>query len=377
MKSQYLKLLFIELFLITFSFFHFAFLNQYNILYIIELFAIFLFLKYIFKVDKYNFFNRKEEILIILIMCLGYYAITYFLGFFIGFVYTTYTREVTGIIENVCYSVLFILVLENIRDIIIQKGRYYRSIIILSCVVLTILELLFSLSVFQFVDRIVSLEIILTFIIPCLFRNIFMTYSTYYFGKEGSILYHMLMVTVTYMVPVFPNISEYISIIIQVVHPLIIILVSIDLILLRRAKKDSFFEQERKNRRNNIIFACSVVFLLLIIYLVSNLGRYTLMAIGSDSMNGTIDKGDVVLIDKKTRDFEIGDVVVFEYKGTIIVHRIVDKVYDRKVYYETKGDANNGVDNWKLYEDDIKGKCIFTIKYIGIPTVALSEFLRG
>ena len=378
MKSQYIKLLFIELFLITFSFFHFVFLKQYSILlYILELFFVFLVLKYIFKLDKYKFYHKKEETLIILIMCLGYYAITYFLGFFIGFVYTNYTTQITGIIENVVYSVLFIIILENIRDIIIQKGKYYKSIIFVSCFILTILELLFSISLVQFVDRKVTLEIILNLIIPCLFRNVFLTYSTYYFGKEGSILYHLLMVSVTYMLPVFPDINEYINIIVQVVHPLLIIVLTVDLLLLKQVKRDSFFEEERKNKKNNILYAFSVLFLLLVIYLVSNLGRYTVMAIGSDSMKGVIDRGDVVFIDKNDNDYKVGDVIVFNYKGTIIVHRIVNIVYDHKVYYETKGDANNGVDNWKLYDEDIKGKCLFKIKYIGIPTVALSEFLRG
>ncbi len=378
MKSQYLKLLFIELFLITFSFFHFIFLKQYNILlYVLELFFIFLTLNYIFKLDKYKFYHKKEETLIILIMCLGYYAITYFLGFFLGFVYTTYTTQITGIIENVTYSILFIIVLENIRNIIIQKSRYYKSLVIVSCIVLTILELLFSLSLGQFVDRKVTLEIILNFIIPCLFRNVFLTYSTYYFGKEGSILYHLLMVTVAYIVPVFPNINEYINIIIQVLHPLLVLLLTVDLLLLNKDKKDSFIEEERKRKKNIIIYACSLIFLLLIVYLISNVGRYTIMAIGSESMKGTIDKGDVIFIDKKDDNYDIGDIVVFDYKGTIIVHRIVNKVSGQNVYYETKGDANNGLDDWKLSEKDIKGKCLFTIKYIGLPTVALSEFLRG
>ena len=378
MKSQYLKLLCIELFLLAFSFFHFVFITHFNIhLYIIELFFIFLALKYLFKLDKTKYLHKKEEIMMIFIFCLGYYVITYTLGFFIGFVYTTYSREITGIIENVFYSAVFIVILEHIREIVIQKTKYYKSLIILSCIVLTILELLFSISLIQFIDRKVTLEIILMFIIPCLFRNIFLTYSTFYFGKEGSIIYHLLMVTTNYFVPVFPAINDYINIILQIIHPLILIVVTIDFLLIKKYKKDSFFEQTRRERRNKILFACVVVFLAVMVYLVSNLGRFTVMAVGSGSMTGTVDKGDIVLIDKNDRNFEKGDIIAFNYNGSIIIHRIVNKVYDRKVYYETKGDSNNGMDNWQIYDENIMGKCIFTFKYIGIPTVMLSDFLRG
>ena len=45
----------------------------------------------------------------------------------------------------------------------------------------------------------------------------------------------------------------------------------------------------------------------------------------------------------------------------------------KKVYYRTKGDANNAKDDYTIYENMIKGVVDLKIDYIGLPTVWLSE----
>ena len=92
-------------------------------------------------------------------------------------------------------------------------------------------------------------------------------------------------------------------------------------------------------------------------------------------MKGTIDKGDVVFLDKYNKTYKIGDVIAFEYGGTTIIHRIVDINKGENITYVTKGDYNNSKDSWLVYPKDIKAKCKFKIKYLGWPTVLLSEFL--
>ena len=376
MNKQYLKYLLIELILIIFSFLQFAVLKQYNIyLYVFELLAIMIVIKFLNPFDLKNHFNKKEALLIVLIFCLGYYAITYFLGFFIGFVKSSYSRSLLGIIRNVFFSVSFIIILELLREVLIEKVRYYKSLVFLTCIVLTILELLFSVSILYFSSRRTALEILMTFVIPCFARNIFLTYSTYYFGKEISITYHLLIDTVNYLVPVFPNISEYLTQVLAVLHPLILIFITSNLIVFKRQEKEDFVTMKRKKRVKNVVFSLSFAFLFLVVYLVSDIGRFTILAVGSGSMEGSIDKGDIVFIDKNDKNYKVGDVIVFQYSGTIIVHRIVKIKNDKSKIYLTKGDANNAIDNWELNDDNIKGKCKFIIKYLGIPTVALSEFL--
>ena len=138
---------------------------------------------------------------------------------------------------------------------------------------------------------------------------------------------------------------------------------------------------------SKIFFSVITIALLLLVVMVvynffqisvlnkkySNLFGYTFFEVTTGSMSNTIEINDVVIV-KITKDIKKDDIITYINDDVIITHRVVEQNGEQII---TKGDANNGVDNWKLYEDDIKGKCIFTVKYIGIPTVALSEFLRG
>ena len=376
MKYQYFKLLFIELFLIAFSFFHFFFIKQVNqIYYVIELLIILSFILFINKVDNKENYQKKEVSLIIIISVLLYYIFTYFVGFFIGFVYTTYSRSIPGMLRNVITSVLVILIIEFIRDIIIQKGRYYKSIILISFVVTTLLELLFLVNIVGFQSRITSLEIFMVIIMPCVFRNIFLTYCTYLFGKTNSIIYHLSMVVINYIVPFFPNFGDYVGAVLLIMHPLLLMIITAGSIFYKQEKITDTYSFKKYEKVGKYAYLVSVAFLLVLVYLVSDLGRYSILAIGSDSMQGSINKGDVVLINKKKNRYKEGDVIAFKYDGTVIVHRIVEvRGYHS---YITKGDANNGRDNWIVKDNMIKGSANFSIKYLGWPTVKLSEYLEA
>ena len=375
MKYQYFKLLFIELFLIAFSFFHFFFIKQLNqIYYVVELILLLLIIRSINKIDKKENYRKNEITLLIVISVLVYYIVTYFSGFFLGFVYSTYSRSIGGIIRNVVTSSLMILTIEYMRDIILQKGKYYRSIVLLSIIVFTLLELLFLVNILGFQSRISSLEITLVIILPCLFRNIFLTYCTYYFGIINSIIYHLAMVVISYIVPVFPDLGDYVSSVITIIHPFILMVSTALSFFYHPERIKDTYKFKRYEKVGKFVYYSIIFILLIMVYLVSDLGRFTILAIGSESMHGTIDKGDVVLIDKKNTKYKVGDVLAFNYNGTVIVHRIVEVNKDNT--YITKGDANNGKDNWTVNNRMIKGKVDFYIKYVGWPTVKLSEYLE-
>ena len=86
-------------------------------------------------------------------------------------------------------------------------------------------------------------------------------------------------------------------------------------------------------------------------------------------MNPTFSRGDIVIY-KDTETILPGDIIVFQYKNQIIVHRVVSI----NEYYVTKGDANNTVDSIKIKKEDIKGVYQFSLKYLGYPSIWLNEF---
>ena len=377
MKNQYIKVLSIEVFLLVFSFLQFIFLRQFDItLYVLEVGFIYVLLNSLIKTNKSESHLNKDFILIIVAVALIYYSVTYVLGFFVGFIKTSYSTSLMGILKNLIISTIFIILLENIRDIIIKQGRYYKSLVFLSLIVITCLELLFTISLVQFSDKRTILEIIMVIVIPCLFRNIFLTYSTYYFSKRGSLVYHLIMVEVSYVVPVFPNFGDYINVILAVMVPIITLVASSNIIFTKSDLIDDSKSYLKRLKYEKISFAIILVFLLIMVYLVSGFGRYSVLAIGSESMKGTIDKGDVVFIDKKDNNYNIGDIIVFEKEGLLLVHRIVDINKGERTSYVTKGDFNNAQDDFLVYNSSIKGKTKFKIKYLGWPTVLLTEYLN-
>lgn len=78
------------------------------------------------------------------------------------------------------------------------------------------------------------------------------------------------------------------------------------------------------------------------------------------SMNPTITEDDLIIV-KKTDDYGIDDIVVYQADGLLIVHRIIRFEGDLIV---TQGDANNGPDK-PIEVKQIKGEVIKTYDKVG------------
>ncbi|RLE50129.1 MAG: signal peptidase I [Candidatus Methanomethylicota archaeon] len=113
-----------------------------------------------------------------------------------------------------------------------------------------------------------------------------------------------------------------------------------------------------------------------------------LAAVPTGSMEPTIAKGSLLIIQGiAPKDVKVGDIVVYKlpyarrytilfvfsyYVPSPIVHRVIAKtVVNGEYYFLTKGDANSipdqnplDVNTW-LRGEDILGKVLFTIPYIG------------
>lgn len=120
----------------------------------------------------------------------------------------------------------------------------------------------------------------------------------------------------------------------------------------------------------NIIFFTLVTLaalgLMVSIFPIS--GNYRILTVLSGSMEPAIHTGSVVIV-KPENDYKIGDVITFgEISKTKIptTHRIKDiKVSEGRNVYITKGDANNAEDNGEVLQEDVKGKVLFSIPWVG------------
>jgi signal peptidase len=106
----------------------------------------------------------------------------------------------------------------------------------------------------------------------------------------------------------------------------------------------------------------------------------------SGSMEPAFQRGDILFLNNAVNAVHVGDVVVFKIKDRDIpiVHRILKVHKDAdtgKVELLTKGD-NNRVDDRGLYapgqlwlsREDILGKAVGTLRYVGMVTIALNDY---
>ena len=80
----------------------------------------------------------------------------------------------------------------------------------------------------------------------------------------------------------------------------------------------------------------------------------------SGSMEPVLSKGDLIVV-KEAKRYEENDIVVFQDKGGLVVHRII--ATDGETF-TTKGDANNGADE-PIDSTVIKGKVLFWLPVVG------------
>lgn len=107
-------------------------------------------------------------------------------------------------------------------------------------------------------------------------------------------------------------------------------------------------------------------------------GNLKVFTVQSGSMEPAIHTGSLIFT-RPESDYAIGDVVTRKTADpkVTITHRIISKdAADGKIFFETKGDANDAPDGEKFSQEDIIGKEILTVPYLGYP-VAYARTTQG
>ena len=114
-----------------------------------------------------------------------------------------------------------------------------------------------------------------------------------------------------------------------------------------------------------IICAITIAAVFLIFYRpVSLAGDTYYEPVYTGSMEPAIPVGSVVVIkpvDPET--LKVGDIICFQFsEPTSITHRIINITNEGFI---TKGDANEDPDQWIVKKENVIGKAVFTIPFIG------------
>ncbi len=379
MKKETYIIAIIEVLLLIISLFQIYVVKSFSYpIYLLILFVILGVSYYFLKFDKRKERLSKDIMLIIGIVVLLYWLIIYIVGYFSGFLMNSYQRSFFGITKNVLYGFGLIASSEMFRHMFLRRRNDNKKIFVLTILVISMLEIVTKFSANQLDSNVQILKLLFSVVVPIFSKNIFLSFITLKVGCLSSILYRSLMELPLYIVPIIPNLGYYIENLVITILPLIILLIIYKLYYSDDGKIVSSRMYNKMNKISNVIYSFIVILLLGVVLLVSGIGRYIVYTIGSASMEDTINVGDVVVIDKKDKEFKENDIIAFYHNDVILVHRII-KIYKDAYgeYYQTKGDNNETADSWLVKEKDVVGQYRMRFRWVGWPTVKLNEWLLG
>lgn len=375
MKKSLKQLLTIQIFMllviITGFFYGSIFENNLEVLFLL---VSFIALYSVFKIDLKNDYKYKQILKIVITCLLFYFVFIYVAGLFTGFAKTIYTFNFNNFIYNIIPTIIYIILMECIRTIYINKSNNNKIIIILSCIIFILYD---SFSKYYLYDFKVSDELyeyIGLIVLTSIARNIFLTILCSKSNVINCVIYRIITEIYIFLVPIVPNFGPYINSVLEIALPLII-----GLILIRPPIR--ILAQPKKSKYSRTLSVVITAILLLIVLLNSGFIKYQMFVIGSNSMNTYIYRGDVIIArrtnNKEIKNIKKGEILVFRYNNKIISHRVY-KIIKRnnKLYFKTKGDNNDQVDDNIVKEKDIIGTVSFRIKYIGLPSIWLREALQ-
>jgi len=305
------------------------------------------------------------------------FVIMYGLGLAVGFLRNAYSRNLLTIFGNVFIPILIIIAIEIIRYVIIWANKDKKFLICLFTLALIVFEVCTSVRTFQVGNVEEIFKLIATVILPITIKNAVISYLSYHIGYKVPILYRVIMDIYTFIIPIIPDIGEYLNSIILIALPSVIYINAFSYIDERKQEVEHIFESERFSWWD----IPAVAFILLLACLVSGFFPLYMVGVGSNSMQPKINKGDAVIIEK-IKDYsklKETDIIAFknEKNGKVVIHRIKEvTTTNGKLSFVTKGDANNTADTSVVFTSQIHGKIKAKIPYIAYPTIWLSEYFN-
>ena len=374
MKTNELKIYFIEVFMIIILFFALfapSIIGR-EILSIILLIYSLIVLS-LFKKKKIHSIYHKQVIILLLLFGVLYVALFYLLGVFFGFTKAKITLSLWSMVHFIIPTTLLIVTSELIRNRLLEqelkldiRGKKLNLSMGLCYIGMVLVDLLIYTGVYDLTrldDFLTALGFVLFASMSC---NLLYNYISVRFGSNGIIAFRLITVLFAFIIPFVPDVYLFFRSFLRILFPYFVYLV------FEKTYAKQGFEIAYKDKKKNIIETTVVITITaLLVALVSCKFTYGIIVIGSESMTGSINMGDAVIFkNTKVDKVNVGDVVIFEKDGIKTVHRVVEIMnFNGEDRYFTKGDSNPKKDEGYITRKDITGIVKLKIQYLGYPTL--------
>lgn len=310
---------------------------------------------------------KKEIVDYTLIAVLGYIIVYLISGLFVSFGKNPNSTTLKGLIINFWVTGTVILTREYVRYLIINNTyeKQKKKVGIALIIIMTLLEVktlnITDMNVYYAFKQIASA------FLPVLSKNILFTYLAYCKNYVAAVCYDLLIYLVLWLSPILPKMTWFMIAIIDIATPIILLLY----IRYIKRKKDYFKSKEGASDSEPKSVIVLVIIVILAIWFALGIFPVKPIAIATGSMSPQINIGDVAIIKKcGPNDVEVGDIIEYKMPDFTVVHRIVEiKQENGRYYFATKGDSNDSRDKNLVTEDQLIGKCLFKIRYLGYPAI--------
>ena len=300
------------------------------------------------------------------------YIIVYMLsGLVVTFGKNPYNTTFKGMITNIWITGVAICAREYIRYKLINN--VYEKDKVKIAVLISVVYVLIDIEYGKFIGKPILVLTIIKYIsqviLPNIAKNLMCSYASLNSNWVPGVLYQFVTNLYYWISPILPNSPWVMTAIIDTVIPII-------LFVYIRYEKNKLSPQ--RNRRTIIDTNPGSIIPLIIVIILTiwfAIGIFPIkpVAIATGSMEKEIYAGDVVIIKKCTaNDVNVGDIIEYQMDGYTVIHRIIEKKQKNGEFLlKTKGDNNNAPDKDEVRENQLIGKVIFKVKYIGYPAIWL------
>lgn len=330
---------------------------------------------------KRNYIRRVESKRNLSYMCIFLFTgiiIYYLVGFIYGFSKNPYSMNLLKIFKNIAIQIIPVIGIELVRYVLVSKNKDKKKVLALITIVVILLKIDYKNLIYLLSDKEVFFKYVCSTIIAIIASNILCTYLTKEKSWKLSLMYMISEKLAFLIFPILPNINWFIEGTGKIIfNTIIYVFFKYD----SRIKKNDI-EKRKKHKFEKLDFVVSIVISILLVCFMLGAFKYEAIAIASNSMNPAFSRGDVVIFKKLSEEekenLPLGSIIIFTQENKNIAHRIVEKNENLgKTFFITKGDNNNAKDIQEVKLDQIKGIYIFHIKYIGLPSIWLNDFLNN
>lgn len=313
---------------------------------------------------------KKKIITIMVVFGILYLALFYTLGLYTGFYNQRVTFGLKTIINYIIPITMIIVSTEVIRSKLIINEKPKSLVLITAITTLADISIYLDIYGFMNLESFLGLLGFVTF--SAIANNMLFTYISRRYGKKPIIAYKLITMLYMYIIPIMPNVYIFFRTFVRMLYPLLIY-----------GYLERYYNDEKTKKRPKELkeqtasLVIGTVVTALVIALVSCKFLYGVLVIGSESMSGSIEKGDIVVFKSTKDNIKVDDVIVFKKDDIRVVHR-VNKIrnVNNEFRYYTKGDANITPDEKYVTDNELMGKVLFRIRYIGQPTLWLRELFN-